>query len=88
MLINAQIRNEDERKELRQQMKMMIAAQIRNDERFAKSDERFAKSDERFAKSDERFAKSDERFAKFQAQTDKTLKAVMELIKQRKNGKH
>ena len=81
MLINAQIRNEDERKELRQQMKMMIAAQIRNDERFAKSDERFAKSDERFAKSDERFAK-------FQAQTDKTLKAVMELIKQRKNGKH
>ena len=67
MLINAQIRNEDERKELRQQMKMMIAAQIRNDERFAKSDERFAK---------------------FQAQTDKTLKAVMELIKQRKNGKH
>ena len=74
MLINAQIRNEDERKELREQMKMMIAAQIRNDERFAKSDERFAKSDERFAK--------------FQAQTDKTLKAVMELIKQRKNGKH
>jgi len=80
ILITAQIQNEDRAAETREQMKLMLAAQ-------KKSDERFAKSDERFAKSDERFAKSDERFAKLEKQTDQTLKTLMELVKQRRNGK-
>lgn len=71
ILIDAQIKGEDQMAELRQ--------------RFARTDERFAKTDERFAKLDERFVKSDERFATFEAQTSETLKVIKELIKQR-NG--
>lgn len=93
ILIDAQIKTED-------QMKQMVEAQRRNDERFAKNDERFAKnderfarmderfakSDERFAKFDERFVKSDERFAKFESQTDQTLKILMEIMRELRNG--
>ncbi len=66
---------------------------VKSDKRFAKFEERFAKFDDRFVKSDERFAKfeelltkSDERFIKFEAQTDQTLKALIELVRQRRNG--
>jgi len=43
ILISAQIRSEDQAAEVREQMRQMLAAQKKNDERFAKSDERFAK---------------------------------------------
>ena len=79
ILIDAQIKTEDA-------MKKMLATQQQNDERFAKTDERFVRSDERFAKSDERFAKSDERFAKFETQTDQTLKILMEIMRELRNG--
>ena len=86
ILIDAQIKTED-------QMKEMVQAQRRNDERFAKNDERFAKMDERFARADERFVKfderfvrSDERFAKFETQTDQTLKILMEIMRELRNG--
>ena len=72
ILIDAQIKTEDA-------MKKMLAAQQQNDERFAKTDERFAKYDERFAKSDERFAK-------FESQTDQTLKILMEIMRELRNG--
>ena len=81
MLVGAQIQNETRIAENSQQIKIMIAAQKRNDERFAKYDERFAKADLRFAKSDERFAK-------LEKQTDQTLKVVTELVKERRrNGR-
>ncbi|SRR6266545_3375195 len=72
ILIDAQIRSEDRAAEREENMKMLIAAQLKNEERFAKSDERFAKSDERFAK--------------FEKQTDQTLKALMQLVRERRNG--
>lgn len=72
MLIDAQIKTEDS-------MKEMLEAQHQNDVRFAKTDERFVRSDERFAKSDERFAK-------FETQTDQTLKILMEIMKELRNG--
>jgi|SRR6185436_9333817 len=59
------------RREMNEKINMLIDAQIKNEDRFAKSDERFAKFDERcarydvlFAKHEERFAKHEERFAK------------------------
>ena len=79
ILITAQIRSEDQAAEVREQMRQMLAAQKKNDERFARSDERFVKSDERFAKSDERFAK-------LEKQTDRTLKTLMEVVKQRRRN--
>ena len=83
VLIDAQIKSEDRAAEraveLDQQIQMMVGVQRRNDERFAKTDERFARSDERFAKSDERFAK-------FESQTDQTLKILMEIMRELRNG--
>ena len=72
ILISAQIRSEDQAAEFREDMRQMLAAQKKNDERFAKADARFAKADERFAR--------------LEKQTDQTLKTVMELAKQRRNG--
>src|SRR5262245_32596510 len=65
ILIDAQIRNEDLSFELKRDMKALMAAQERNDERFRKSDERFRKFDERCAKYDKLFAQNDERFRRF-----------------------
>lgn len=36
--------------------------------------------------NEERFAKSDERFVKFEAKTDQTLEALMEIVKKLPNG--
>jgi len=65
--------------ELDEKMNILIDAQIRNDERFAKSDDRFAKFEERMAKSDVRFAKSE-------ARTDQTLRAPIDLVGELRNG--
>ncbi len=86
ILIDAQIQNKERFAKFDKRF-------VKSDERFAKFEERFAKFDERFVKSDERFAKfeelltkSDERFIKFEAQTDQTVKALIELVRQRRNG--
>jgi len=93
LFVKAGLRARRNMRELDEKMNIMIDAHIQNEERFAKFDERFAKFDERFVKSDERFAKfeelltkSDERFIKFEAQTDQTVKALIELVRQRRNG--
>jgi len=73
-------------REMNEKINIMIDAQIRNDERFAKSDERFAKFDERCAKYDLLFAKHEERFKVLGERTDQTLKILMELVSKRQNG--
>ena len=71
ILINAQIRHEEENArrsaELKEQVNLLIAAQKKNEELFARHDALFAKNDELRAKNDERFAKRDELFAKYDA---------------------
>jgi hypothetical protein len=100
ILIDAQIRNEDLSFELKRDLKVLMIAQAKNDERFAKSDERFAafekrsakydklfaQNEARFRKFDERFAKSDKRFAAFERRTEQTMKTIKQLMKERKNG--
>ena len=86
LFVKAGLRARHNMRELDEKMNIMIDAHIQNEERFAKFDERFAKSDERFARFEELLTKSDERFIKFEAQTDQTLKALIELVRQRRDG--
>ena len=79
LFVTAGLRARRNMRDMDEKMNILIDAQIRNEERFAKSDERFAKSDERFAKSDERFAR-------FETRTDQTLTALMEIVKKLPNG--
>lgn len=81
------------RREMNEKINMLIDAQIKNEDRFAKSDERFAKFDERCAKYDalfamhnERFAKFDERFKELGERTDETLRILMALVRDKQNG--
>lgn len=67
-------------REMDEKINILIDAQIQNEERFAKSDERFARFEERMVKSDERFAKSE-------AQTDQTLRVLMEIVRELRNGR-
>src|SRR6185503_10911294 len=82
------------RREMNEKINMLIDAQIKNEDRFAKSDERFAKFDERFARYDVLFAKHEERFAQFDERfkelgerTDQTLRILMGLVQERQNGR-
>jgi hypothetical protein len=76
LFVAAGLRARRNMREMDEKMNILIDAQIRNEERFAKSDERFAKSDQRFARSDERFAR-------FEVRMDQTLRALMEIAKKR-----
>ena len=72
LFVAAGLRARRNMRDMDDKMNILIDAQIRNEERFAKSDERFAKSDERFAR--------------FEARTDQTLVALMEIVKKLNNG--
>ena len=72
LFVAAGLRARRNMRDMDEKMNILIDAQIRNEERFAKSDERFAKSDERFAR--------------FEARTDQTLTALMEIVKKLPNG--
>ena len=85
-MVQAQRRNDERFAKNDERFAKMDERFAKSDARFAKMDERFAKFDERFAKFDERFAKSDERFAKFESQTDQTLKILMEIMRELRNG--
>ena len=90
------------RREMNEKINMLIDAQIKNEDRFAKFDERFSKFDERcakydalfamhnerFAKSDERSARTDERLKELGQRTDKTLQILMDLVRNRQNSTH
>ena len=81
MFVRAGMRARRNLREMDEKINILIDAQIQNEERFAKSDERFARFEERMVKSDERFAKSE-------AQTDQTLRVLMEIVRELRNGRH
>ena len=80
LFVAAGLRARRNMRDMDEKINILIDAQIRNEEQFARSDERFGKSDERFARSDERFAR-------FEVRTDQTLKALMEIVKKLPNGR-
>ena len=72
LFVRAGLRARRNMRDMDEKMNILIDAQIRNEERFAKSDERFARSDERFEK--------------FEVRTDQTLETLLEIVKRLPNG--
>ena len=73
LFVTAGLRARRNMRDMDAKINILIDAQIRNEEQFAKSDQRFTKSDERFAR--------------FEVRTDQTLKALMEIVKKLPNGR-
>ena len=93
ILIDAQILNEERFAQLEEsvgglndKMNILVDTQIRNEERLVsfqiQNEERIAKSDSQFGDFDARFAK----LAESQADTDRKLKALIEIIRRDRNG--
>jgi len=60
-----------------------------NEVRVAQNEERFARNEERFAQNEVRVARNEERFAilaESQVDTDRRLKALIEIVAERHNG--
>jgi len=60
-----------------------------NEERFRQNEERFRQNEERFRRNEERFARTDERFvdlAESQADSDRRLNSLIEIIRDGRNG--
>ncbi|HXT64409.1 MAG TPA: hypothetical protein VN696_15330 [Pyrinomonadaceae bacterium] len=87
LFVKAGLRARSNMRRLDEKIAILIDAQIKGEDRMAELDEKMKMLIQAQMRNDERFAKSDERFAKFESHTDQTLKTLMELIKERRNGK-
>src|SRR5258705_1099413 len=63
-----------------EKINIIIDAQMRNEERFARKEERF---DQNFAQNEERFA----RLAESQAHADRRIEALIDMVRNGRNGK-
>ncbi|MFY9621734.1 MAG: hypothetical protein WAQ99_18110 [Pyrinomonadaceae bacterium] len=90
LFVKAGLRARSNMRRLDEKIGILIDAQIKGEDRAAELNEKMKtmqmRSDERFRITDERLAKSDERFAKFESQTDQTLKILMEIMRELRNG--
>lgn len=70
-------------------IKVLIEFQKQNEERFRQNEKRFRQNEERFRRNEERFARTDERFADLavsQADSDRRLNSLIEIIRDERNG--
>jgi hypothetical protein len=77
------------RREQNEKINIIIDAQIKNEDRFARYEERFAQNEERFAQNEERFAKlaqSLTELANAQTRTENRLDSLIDIIKRDRNG--
>jgi hypothetical protein len=79
LFVRAGLRARRDMREMNEKINILIDAQMRNDERFAKFEKRCAEYDHRFAEFDVRFKEQG-------ARTDETLRILMELVKSRPNA--
>ena len=89
ILINLHIQNEEmfAKNETRfakhdENIKILIEFQKQNEERFRQNEERFRRNEERFARTDERFVD----LAESQADSDRRLNSLIEIIRDGRNG--
>lgn len=79
------------RREMNEKINILIDAQLRNEERFARTDKKFAQLAEKSAEADEKFsqlagksAETDEKFAQLaesQANSGRRLDALIDIIR-------
>jgi hypothetical protein len=98
LFVKAGLRARRVAREQSEKIDMLIDLQIHNEERFAKQDEKIdilfdlhIQNEERFGRNEERFARNEERFATLaeaQAQTDRRLEALIDIVREGRNGGH
>jgi hypothetical protein len=86
LFVKAGLRARTNMRRLDEKISILIDAQIKGEDRSAELDEKMKILIEAQLRNEEGFVRSDERFAKFEAQTNETLKALMEMAKNRRNG--
>jgi len=86
LFVKAGLRARSNMRRLDDKVGILIDAQIKSEDRAAELDEKMKILIDAQMRNEERFAKSDKRFATFEAQTNETLKALMEMAKKRSNG--
>src|ERR1044072_7177821 len=64
LFARAGVRERRARRELRENINMVINLQIENEDRWARNEERWAKNEERWARNEERWAKNEERWVR------------------------
>ena len=86
LFVSAGLRARRNLRDLDEKMGILVDAQIQSEDRVTKLEDKMNIMIEAQIRNEERFARSDERFAKFETQTDQTLKALMELVRELRNG--
>ena len=76
LMVRAEIRDRKREREQDEKINMIIDAQVKNEERFAQNEERFAK-----------LAEAQTELAISQAHTDSRLDALIDIIRDQRNGK-
>jgi hypothetical protein len=82
LMIRAGLRARTESRRQDEKITILINAQIRNEDRFARTDERFAKTDRSIAKTEELIA----RLAQSQDRTDQKLQALIDIVRNGRTG--
>ena len=80
LMIKAGLRARVQSREQNEKINIIIDAQMRNEERFARNEERFAQN---FAQNEERFA----RLAESQEHADRRIEALIDIVRNGRNGK-
>ena len=81
LFIKAGLRARHNMRELDEKIGMLVSLQIQNEERFSKLDQKTDMLINSQIRTDERFVRTDERFAKFEIQTERTLQALLEIVR-------
>ncbi len=75
VLVNYQIQHEERFGRLEDKMNIMVDAQI-------STEQRLVTSDERFTEFEKRTVRSEQRSTSFEVRTDKTLKYLLEIVRE------
>jgi hypothetical protein len=89
LFARAGVRERRARRELRENINMVINLQIENEDRWAKNEVRWAKNEDRWARTDERFeemAQSVSALASAQIQAQQRLDLLIDIIQKDRNG--
>jgi len=96
LFVKAGLRARRQSREQDNKINILINLQMRNDEKFAQHEAKFARHEQKFANQTEKIdilidlqIRNEERFAKLaesQAETDRRLDSLIDIIRQGRNG--
>ena len=96
LFARAGVRERRARRELRENINIVINLQIENEDRWARNEDRWARNEERWTRNEDRWARTDERIREMalsvrelavaQTQTDQRLDRLIDTIQKDRNG--